>query len=210
MACRRRSSRPVDTGNISGRFACVRCAELFFDINIFFKGNILSSSLAENVVLCVLSTAIRSPNTETSLRLNHNFIQPTLNFFFPLLFLLLLPPPPLLHTLTHTHIGPPEGRPSPLILHFFRALARPTTASAPNPTFNIADIFCMLMINFFVCRVDRLGLSVSILPTPTHSNTLGLAIFKNNNNENGKKNSAYFRQTFQLVSRAFNAHPGRN
>lgn len=139
-----------------------------------------------------------------------------LKLFFPLL-LLLLPPPSPPHTLTHTytHIGPPEGRPSPLILHFFRALARPTsrggdlTPSAPNPTFNIADIFCMLMINFFVCRVDRLGLSVSSLPTPTHSNTLGLAIFKNNNNEK-EKYSAYFPQTFQLVSRAFNAQPGRN
>lgn len=27
-------------------------AELFFDINIFLKGNILSSRLAENVILC--------------------------------------------------------------------------------------------------------------------------------------------------------------
>lgn len=37
--------------------------------------------------------------------------------------------------------------------------------------FNISDIFAMLMINFFVCRVDSLSFS-SWLPTPTHINTL--------------------------------------
>lgn len=33
--------------------------------------------------------------------------------------------------------------------------------------FNISDIFSVLMINFFVCRVDSFFLR---LPTPTHTN----------------------------------------
>lgn len=37
--------------------------------------------------------------------------------------------------------------------------------------FNISHIFAVLMINFFVCRVDSLGFSLWLpTPTRTHSN----------------------------------------
>lgn len=114
----------------------------------------------------------RRPSTERCLWLNHNFIQPASTFSslsFP-------PPPPAL-----------RRRRARWYRTFSRALARPTAggggswgdeASAPEPTFDISDISCALMINFFVCRVDRLGLAVPSLPTPTHSSRLGLELLK--------------------------------